>query len=261
MKNIFLLSLFFLSIACSKTQVEAEKANCKITEATFSTTKKLRFEYDGERIKKVTYFISGYVYDINLVYDNSGRLSATEWFRDGVVINNESFTYSGDKISRVDYLYTDGYDGFNELEYNAAGQITKFTYDNEGATRVPYYTFDYDSNGSLIKTEHFGLDGDLVLRKIVKPMNLVKSPESLIISAGMPYDLFYGLPFKSVLGGDGTIIETYYPNSDGDLELFTTGVVSESNVSSSNYLESYLATVTGGSSFTNSTKYTLEGCN
>lgn len=260
MKNYFFIGLLFISIACTKSNPEPVKDNCKILSATLSSTKKLTFNYSGDLISTVNYFISDVEYNARLSRNTKGQLIKSEWFYEESLVLSEDYSYTGDHITRVDYMYDSGDTGFNRIEYNANGEMTKFTYEGDGEPTYPYVIFEYNSDGSLIKTEEIGADGSILLRKIVKPSAILTSPEKLIKNAGLPYDLFYGLPFKTVLGGDGTVVETYYSNSDGELELYTTGTVSQSKINSRNYLESYIVTVTGGSNFTNSTIYVLDGC-
>lgn len=261
MKKILFILSIVISSSCSKTDVGLEKDTCKLMTAVLSPTKKMDFEYEGDKIKTLTYTLeNGEIFKLALSHNAEGNLSQVVGHYDGQYYITEKYSYTGNRISRTDYEYFDGFKGFNRIEYTAAGQISKFTYENIGISDYAYYTFAYDSEGSLIQTEEYAGKDDLRLRKIVKPVNSVKSPEKQLIAAGLPYDLYYGQPFKTLLGGDGTVIETYYPDANNELKLFTTGTVSGAKINAQNYLESYMVTVTGGNNFINNTSYTLIGC-
>lgn len=262
--GLFLILCTFWS--CDKTNdPKASEAPCKISSSTLSSTLKLQYTYDeNSKISKVEYLIGSNPVStvvIDLDRNMEGQLISSKWYYNGTLGSEETYEYSGEKIVKVRWENDAGSIGINKISYNENGLITKFTYGTLNSD-FPYDTYEYDQNNVLIKTSSYGFVGELFSIKTVTPTTTHKSPESIALQAGIPYDLYYGRPYKTVLGGDGTRVETFERDANGEIKkLASQGDVYDSQLNENGYLTNYKIDVKlVANPYTNITSYALQDC-
>lgn len=260
MRNYLFLVSLLLIFACAKESVEKESKTCKLISYETSSTRKFRFEYFGDKIISITQNKPNETYEATLTYNASGKLSQSDVLFNGSDYFTETYSYTEDKISRIDIVYYDGFRGFKRLEYNSKGLLSKYTYEQEGQAKYPFSTFAYNSEGLLVETEDFQSEGVQIVKKVATPMNNIKSPETLLLAGGLPFDLLIGVPYTSKIGGDGTIIEFYYPNANGTLELKTVGTISQSETNANGMLNRNIISYTGDVNQINNSISNLMDC-
>ena len=266
MRQISLLLILGLLRSCEKTNdPKAELEKCKISLSTLSSTLKLQYTYDEHsKISEVKYLIGNNpvsTANIELIRNADNQLVSSKWYYNDVLESEETYEYSGDQIVKVTWENIGGSKGVNKISYNDKGLITKFTYSTVNSD-VPYDTYEYDQNNVLVKTSSFGFFGELFLVKTVTPTTTHKSPEAIAIQDGLPYDLFYGRPFKTVLSGDGTRVETYTKDSNGEVNVLASqGDVYDSQLNDKGYLTDYKIDLKlVANPYTNITSYELQDC-
>lgn len=178
-------------------------ANGKITQMTR--------EFDGTGSGK----ISTYIY--SFTYDASGLLIKSAIKLDGKEYSTETYSYYYSQISKVTYVNADGSKGINNLKYNAAGQITEFTYETGDPNSDGKQYFEYDANGIITKRGFADLQGNKYFEVIINPVGIVKSPEQLLVKSGLPFDVLSGFSWQVAEGNVGTTYESFFADQDGKL--------------------------------------------
>lgn len=137
MKNpLYLLLVLFLAISSCKKEDVVPTDTCRLAAIDRGNGNKHTYTYDAnDRITTMTRefdgsgsgAISKFVY--TFTYDAAGLLTKSTWTLDGVADGTESYTYTGGKVSKVNYEYADGSKGVNNIKLDAAGNILEFSYE------------------------------------------------------------------------------------------------------------------------------------
>ena len=162
-------------------------------------------EFDGSGSGKISHYVHTFTYDA------TGLLTKTTSTLEGKPDNSETYTYTNGRISKVTFANADGSKGTNNIKYNAAGQITEFTYETgDPASDIIQY-FAYNADGVMTETGYTDLPGTLTFYQVVyKPAGKVTSPEQLLAKHGLPYDVLTGYSWSIAVGGAGSTYEVFY---------------------------------------------------
>lgn len=201
--------------------------------------------------------ISKYVF--TFTFDNAGLLTKSVWTLDGKADGSEIYTYTNGKISKVNYTYTDGSKGTNNIKYDAAGNIIEFTYETGDPNSDAIQYFAYDTNNIQIKHGFQGFDGTIFFEVQTKPIGLTKSPEQLLTKSGLPYDVLTGFSWASAQGGAGTIFETFILDNNDKLVSDGKEKLTATKVDSKGYISESTSTDDNGGNVTS--KFILQDCN
>ena len=173
--------------------------------------------------------------------------------------STETYTYFYSQISKVTYVNADGSKGINNIKYNAAGQITEFTYETGDPNADGKQYFEYDANGIISKRGFADLQGNKYFEVVIKPVGIAKSPEQLLANNGLPFDLLSGFSWQVAEGNTGTVYETFFADQDGKLVLDSKEKVTAVNTSSQGFITESTSVDDAGKSSTQ--RFTLTDCN
>ncbi len=264
----FALSLCLFVSSCKKDETPPEtcqlytidRGNGNVHNYTYGTNNKIKSmnrAFDGNGSGK----ISNYVY--TFTYDAAGLIIKSEWTLEGKPDGSETYTYTNGKISKVNYLYADGGKGFNQIKYDAKGNMIEFSFETGDPASDAKQYFVYDANDIQIKTGLSDLSGkDVYFEFRTTVVGIAKSAEITLANVGLPYDVLSGQPWQTNVGGVGTKTETYFQDASGKLTLENdaTSKVSSILTNSQGYVTertySNMANVVLGKP----EKYTIYGC-
>jgi len=226
MKTIFrylpsaLLCFLLLWVtACKKDDAPAVTPNiCKLSTIDRGNGNKHSYTYDalGRITQMAREFdgtgsgtISRYVYVFT--FDGAGLLTKSIITLDGKPYGTETYIYTNGRISKATYVNVDGSKGSNSITYNAAGQITEFTYETGDPNSDAKQYFAYNADGLLTESGYSDLPGTSTFFKITyTPVGKVTSPEQLLATHGLPYDVLTGTSWSVALGGEGSTDEVFF---------------------------------------------------
>ncbi|MCY7358905.1 MAG: hypothetical protein LH609_15895 [Rudanella sp.] len=249
--TLFLLLLLFAA-GCNDHTVDPITANCRLTEITgaYIDGTKSTFEYDanGRVSRQIRSFGTNGAdgtFSYKHTYDASGKLSRSDiqnFDGDGKVVSEaiETYTWANNQIVRFNYEENTGYKGVNNLTYNASGQLIGFTFEfNDPATDAKW-AYSYDANGVVTRRLLTSLDGANLIfeaRLTYTTKELVKTAFSLMPKAGQPVDLILSRPWETVYPKNDGTIAYYFPDANGQPEVFAKG-----NLTGMTFTQSGIAT-------------------
>ena len=219
-----LFTVAFLLIAVAACKEDTPTPPCKVSVIDRGNGNKHTYTYDanGKITQMAREFdgtgsgtISKFVY--TFTYDASGLLIKSSIKLDGKDYSTETYSYSNGKISKVTYTNADGSKGINNLKYNAAGQITEFTYETGDPNSDGKQYFEYNANNIMTKRGFADLQGNKYFEVIINPVGVVKSPEQLLTKNGLPFDVLSGFSWQVAEGNVGTVYESFFADQDGKL--------------------------------------------
>jgi hypothetical protein len=256
----FLMALLVFS--CKKDEVVTppcqlsgiDRGNNNVHTYTYDANSKITTmsrEFDGNGSGK----IDKYVY--TFTYDAAGLLTKSAIKLEGKDFGTETYTYTSGKISKVTFAYTDGTKGVNNIKYNASGQLIEFTFETGDPDYDGKQYFEYDANSIMTKRGFADLKGNKLFEVVLKPVGVVKSPEALLASAGLPYDVLTGFQWQVAEGGVGTTSEVFY-DDNGKLVSDGVGKITDSKTNSQGYLTENTYT---DATTKNTQRFTITGCN
>ncbi|MCY7351366.1 MAG: hypothetical protein LH606_11980 [Cytophagaceae bacterium] len=235
----YFLSWLLLSLITSCKQDESVDplANCRLTGWDYTPNGRHRFEYDvaGNVTRMTRAFEEGvpFLFDYKLTYDAAGRLSRSEYKNtiDGQVTEGtETYTWTGNRITRLDYQTKAGEKGFNQIKYSPSGQMLEFTYEgNADPDQNAKKVFEYDAKGILVKLSFANLAGDVFFqRRLLYSGNVIKTAWSLLPNAGVPIDVVIGQDWEPLFPDNNAnaAFEFYEADPDGKLALYETSKLS-----------------------------------
>jgi len=266
-RTTLFFSLFLLNLwACQDHDLGPSTDTCKLTAIDRGNLNKHLYTYDAQgRITTMTRefdgdgsgTVSAYVY--TFTYDGAGLLTKSIWTLDGMPAGSETYTYTNGRIGKVAYDNGGGDTGFNTISYNAAGQMSEFTYETgDPATEGKQY-FAYNAEGVMTKRGFADLQDNKFFEKVVKPMNAVKSPETLLATHGLPYDVLAGIPWAVAYGGSGTTDEAFEADATGQLVSTGTYKITATQTNAKGYLTEITDIDQAGQSSTQ--RFTITDCN
>ena len=271
MKKLVLI-LFALTVvlgSCSKSSTtDPAPDTCKLTAIDRGNGNKHTYTYDANgRISQMNREFDGtgsgkisrYVY--TFTYDAAGLLTKSVWTLDGKADGSETYTYTTGRVSKASSVYANGSKITNDIKYNAAGQITEFTYDDGKPANFFRQYLTYNTDGIITK---FGYDdgkGDVFFEVVYKPVGKATSPEQLLTKGGLPYDVLTGFSWSVAVGGEGTTSESFSPDAKtGKLVSDGTDRITAVKTNARGYLTEF--TTLDNTTKTSSTqKFTLMDCN
>ena len=261
------ISLFFLSIwACQDHDMGPSPDTCKLTAIDRGNLNKHIYAYDSQgRITTMTRefdgdgsgTVSAYVY--TFTYDGAGLLIKSTWTLDGKPAGSETYTYTNGRIGKVAYDNGGGDTGFNTIRYNAAGQMSEFTYETDNHANDAKQYFAYNAEGVMTKRSFSDLQDNKFFEVVVKPMNTVKAAEALLATHGLPYDVLTGIPWAVAYGGLGTTDEFFEADATGKLVSGGTSKTTAPQTNAKGYLTEITFTDQAGQSSTE--RFTMTDCN
>lgn len=256
------LFLTLLIFSCKK---EEAKPTCKLSTIERGNGNKHTYTYDANgRISRMNRefdgngsgTISKYVYTFE--YDNAGLLTKSTWTLDGIANGSETYAYTINRISKVNFTYTDGTKGINNFKYNAEGRISEITYETGDPNTDGKQYFEYDANGIMIKRGYADAIG-IFFEVVIKPVGMAKSPEALLANNGLPFDVLTGLPWQAAEGNVGTVAEVFYADNTGKLVADSKDKITDVKVNAQGYITE--STSTDAASKAIIQKFTLVDCN
>lgn len=157
-----------------------------------------------------------YVYRFTYV---GNQLVGSSWTIDGKAAGTARYVYAASRIVRADLTYADGTKGTNTFTYKT-GRVSEYTTESGNPLLNGKRYFAYDANGIIVKTGFSDLRDTRFFEVLVRPTGLVRSPEQLLLEAGLPFDVLTGYPWQIAEGEVGTEYDVYFSNSTtGKLEF------------------------------------------
>ncbi len=268
MKNpLYLLLVLFLAISSCKKEDVVPVDTCRLSVIDRGNGNKHTYAYDAnDRITTMTRefdgtgsgVISKYIY--TFTYDAAGLLTKSTWTLDGVADGNETYTYLGGKVSKVNYEYADGSKGVNNLKLDAMGNILEFSYEPIDKSYHDVQYFEYDANGIMTKRGvKDAASGFVYFEQRSKPQGIIKSPEQYLSKKGLPYDVLTGFSWSNNIGGEGSTAEVFLPDDNG--VLVSDGI--DKTLSIKTDTKGYVVDITyeNADKSTSKSTYTLTNCN
>jgi YD repeat-containing protein len=262
-----MLILFFVTFSCiDDHRTPNPISTCKVSTIDRGNGNKHTYLYDANgKITQMTRAFDGtgsgtistYVY--TFTYDASGLLIKSSIKLDGKDYSTETYTYFYSQISKVTYVNADGSKGINNIKYNAAGQITEFTYETGDPNADGKQYFEYDANGIMTKRGFADLQGNKYFEVVITPVGIAKSPEQLLVNNGLPFDLLTGFSWQTAEGNVGTVHETFFADQDGKLVLDSKEKTTAVKTNSQGYLIEN--TTTDDANKAGTQRFTLTDCN
>lgn len=211
--GLFILGLF----ACTDHLDRLTPADtCKLTAIDRGNNNKHSYTYDAQgRISQMTRefdgngsgTISQFVYAFT--FDGAGLLTKSVITLDGKPYGTETYTYTNGRLSKTAYVNADGSKGTNNIQYDATGQITEFTFETGDPAADGKQYFEYNTDGVMTKRGFADLQGTVFFEIRMKPVGKVTSPEQLLTKRGLPYDLLTGFSWSIAVGGVGSTDEVF----------------------------------------------------
>ena len=189
-------------------------------------------EFDGSGSGKISHYVHTFTYDAG------GLLIKTTSTLEGKPDNAETYTYTNGRIAKVTYANADGSKGTNNITYNAAGQITTFSYETGDPANDLKQYFKFNADGVMTETGYTDLTGTTTYFQVVyKPIGKVTSPEQLLAKHGLPYDVLTGYSWSIAIGGMGSTYEVFVPDDKtGKLVSVGTGKTDATKANAKGYL-------------------------
>jgi hypothetical protein len=214
--SLSLFSCGSIDIFSSKCKLEKiDRGNGNVHTYSYDSKGKItqmKREYDGTGLGNT----STYVYTMS--YNADGLLSKSSWTLNSIQNGVETYEYLNNQVSKATFEYTDGTKGVNKLKYNAEGRLVEAITEIAGSPESDSKQyFEYNSAGILIKRGYADLKGNVFFEARETIVGSLKHPESLLIKAGLPYDILSGLPWQTTTGGIGSESDVFFPNDDGKL--------------------------------------------
>lgn len=156
----FLLSLLIVLLtSCQKDSVDRGPVSCRLESYRIVGTSTRTFRYNADNLPYIVSIldeVTQQIYSVDtLKYDAQKRLVKIRNFRDGSVLRDYTFQYSGNSqypsgYVQTSYAGTDTYDIAYGLTFNAAGQLTWFGA-NAAVVSTNEKTLTYDAAGIVDK--------------------------------------------------------------------------------------------------------------
>lgn len=240
--SLLLLTLF--GAGCSDHLVDPATATCRLTEinGAFIDGIKSTFEYDANgRVSRQIRLFDDVGFDYQHTYDASGLLSQsiiTDLDSAGRKIDEvlEKYVWTNGRITQFQWESQSGLKGVNDLTYNAQGQLIGFTFENNDyPADNAKWTYTYDNNGVLTRRLLTTFTGDLIFeaRLTYTTNQFVKTALSLMPKAGLPLDPLLSRPWESVYPKNDGTIAYYFPDANGQPEVFAQGTLTDMTVNQS----------------------------
>ncbi len=211
-------------------------------------------EFDGDGSGTIARFVYGFT------FDGAGLLTKSTITLDGKAYGTETYTYTNGRISKVAYTNADGSKGGNSISYNAAGQITTFTYETGDPNNDGKQYFEYNTDGVMTKRGFADLQGTFFFELRLKPVGKVTSPEQLLAKHGLPYDVLTGFSWSLAQGREGSTDEVFVQDDKtGKLASIGTDKTSIVKTNTKGYLTEITSVDDTNASSTQ--KFTLTDCN
>lgn len=259
--SLLIISTFFN--ACRK--IDFPPSNCKLAAIDRGTGNKHQYTYNsaGKVIRMDRDFVTGpggiSKFVFNFTYNSAGLLINQSTTIDGAPYGTANFVYTGARVTRVNYSLADGSTGVNNITYNGRGLISAIT-DESGSPADGRQYFEYDAQGIMIKRGVADLAGNKFFEVITTPSGFAKSPEQLLLAAGIPFDVLTGMAWQISEGKQGTRFDVYAPNPmTGSLELVNTGQTTNVILNARGFILESTSGSAGEGMITST--YTLTGCN
>jgi YD repeat-containing protein len=218
MKTTYTLLLFLVAVftfSCKKDDTATPP--CKLSAIDRGNGYKQDYTYDANgRITRMNRSYAGdnttsafnYVYSFS--YGTDDLLAKSTWTLDGKADGSETYTYTNGKISKVTFSYVDGTKGINNIKYDASGRISEFSTETGNSDNDFKQVFEYDVNNIMNKRSLSNLKGDVLYSQIVTTaVGVAKSPEQLLATKGIPYDVLMGMPWQISEGGVGSVTDVF----------------------------------------------------
>lgn len=267
LSTLFCLLLLSL-LACQDHKIDPTTSDtCKLSAIDRGNGNKHTYTYDVQgRITQMTRefdgtgsgTISRYVYVFT--FDGAGLLTKSTITLDGKPYGTETYTATNGRISKATYANVDGSKGSNSITYNAAGQITGFTYETGDPAADGKQYFEYNTDGVMTKRGFADLQGTVFFEIRLKPVGNVTSPEQLLTKHGLPYDVLTGFSWSIAEGGVGSTDEVFVLD-DKTGKLVSVG--SDKTTALKTNAKGYLTEITSvdDTNATSTGKFTLTDCN
>jgi hypothetical protein len=232
--QISLLLLFLILVfSCKKTDPDPA-VTCRLDK--IDRGNGYTHEYTYDTAGKITNMRRVYgengVYAYTFTYNSSGVLIKSDVTLNGKPYNTETYTYTNGKVSQVSYKATDGDEGVNNIKYDTSGNLTEFSYEAKDKSYYVIQYFEYDSQGLFTKRGYKDMlaqaGGFIYFEARYTNKNAEKSPESLLLKGGLPYDILTGFPWGQNVPGVGSTSESFSLNESN--RLVSEGVSTTTNI-------------------------------
>lgn len=225
--KLLILFISLLIFSCKKEDATPAET-CRVSAIDRGNGNTHAYTYDADgKVTIMTRELFGHKAIYTLTYDKSGILESSKNTFDGIENSTERYTYFNNKITTVNITF-DGGKGINKIKYDSDGRMSEFSYEFGDPNNDGVQSFEYDTNGILIKSSFKDLQGNKLFELIIKPVGIVKSPEQLLSNNGLPFDILVGNPWATVRGGVGTTYESFTPDSKG--KLVSDGIDKTTNI-------------------------------
>lgn len=278
MKSItqYLIAGLLMTLGSCQKANDPAPTNCRVTSMAITNTGsnvnlgnvQTTFTYDGKgRVAQaiIAQDSAGkkrpdYLFTFN--YDGTGALTQTSWTRNGQPNGSETYSYAGTNgaLNRITFNYTNGLKGVNNITRNNVGLITVFTLESSTPELDQYQYFEYNADSQLIKHTVTDGKGKNLYEVRYTLVGKIPTPETLLVNAGLPYNLITNGPWVLFSGGEGSSRQIYTADKTGQLVLLQTEklTVTQTNGYGVSRLWTNTATATPG---TTTVAYSLAGCN
>ncbi len=154
----------------------------------------------------------GFNFDITYTYNGNKIVSGID--TDGFT---EKYYYSGDLITKIEFLFEGEVEEQDLFVYNANGKLIEYRYQDLVDDFEDKSLFTYPSENTIIKTNITGPIGNTTTTGNVSTLTVTNGEIATIISSGRTYNYTYdnkNSPFRNVTG----YAEIAYADA-GDFEL------------------------------------------
>jgi len=239
--SLLLLTLF--GAGCGDQLVDP--ATCRLTEinGAFIDGIKSTFEYDANgRVSRQVRESGGLVFDYKHTYDAQGLLSESiiiDLDSAGNKVNEirEKYVWTNGRITQFQWADQFGSTGVNNLTYDPSGRLLGFTFEyNDSPADNAKWTYTYDNNGVVTRRLLTSLDGTSIIfeaRLTYTTNQFVKTALSLMPKAGLPIDPLLSRPWESVYPKNDGTIAYYFPDANGQPEVFAKGTLKDMTLNQS----------------------------
>ncbi|GAB3942157.1 hypothetical protein GCM10028805_06340 [Spirosoma harenae] len=218
MRKLLIYTLLgLISLSCQKTNNDPAPDTCKLS--TSPSVKNSTYDSNGRVATLSTESFNDTTTVLILstfTYDTAGKLTKTGYTSNGNPISEETYTYTNGRITRVNFSGPNSPTGLNNLSYDAAGRLARYSVEVGG--KVQYVqTYAYNADGILTEQAVVDEQGNALFKVVTKPVGTVKSPEQLLIRKGLPYLLPTGEPLVAAEGNIGTVKDYFSIDDTGKL--------------------------------------------
>jgi hypothetical protein len=267
MKTQYYILLFLITflISCKTSDVKPA-VTCTLDKIDRSRGYLHNYTYDakGKITSKARIFGNQGTCLFTFTYDAAGLLIKSDINLDGAKYSTENYTYTNCLISKVSYKSEDGDAGTNKINYDSKGNLVEFTYQANDKSYFNVQSFEYDSQGLITKRSlKDQLDGPIGLGFFeVRYENLKpeKSPEALLNSKGLPFDLLSGFSWQNYAPGVGSTAESFGLDEESELSSFGLNTITKIVKNGNGYVTEIESKDTGDDAISKAI-FSLSNCN